>query len=102
MFANLALVCCKLPTVEPMPPPSAEEVAQAAIAKNEEIMGPRLRQLVGKAVTVVGQHHLCGLRGVVHWCNEHLLVCGVRLEANSQPIAIRPQFLRLRAAGVKM
>ena len=102
MFANPALVSRKLPTVEPIPPPTAEEVAQAAIEKNEEIMGPRLRQLVGKVVTVVGQHHLCGLRGVVHWCNENLLICGVRLEANSQPIAISPQFLRLHAAGVQM
>jgi N-methylhydantoinase A/oxoprolinase/acetone carboxylase beta subunit len=85
-----------------MLPPTDEEVAQAAIEKKEEVMGPKLKQLVRKAVTVVGQHHLCGFRGIVQWCNESLHICGVCLEANSQPIIISPRFLIVSAAGAQM
>jgi hypothetical protein len=97
MFANPALVPRKLPSVELVSPPTYEEISQAAIEHNEDVMGPRLERIVGKAVTVVGKHHLCGFRGVVQWCNETREVCGVRLEANSQPIIISPRFLSLSA-----
>ena len=93
MFANPALVIRKGPSVELVPPPTDGEIAGAAIEKNEEIMGPRLSQLVGKRMRITGQHHLCGYRGVVLWCNEILQRCGLHLEANNQWIIISPGFL---------
>jgi hypothetical protein len=65
-------------------------------------MGPRLKQLVGRRVCVAGQHHLCGYRGIVIWCNESVQQCGVRLEANNQLITISPTFLTASAAEVRL
>lgn len=96
-FANPALVCRKPPSIELVPPPTDEEIVQAAIERNEEVMGPKLSRLIGKRVCVAGRHHLCGYRGVVIWCNEFLEQCGVRLEANNQLTVISPTFLRSAA-----
>jgi hypothetical protein len=85
-----------------VPPLTDEEIAQAAIERNEEVMGPRLKQLVGRRVCVAGQHHLCGYRGIVIWCNESLQQCGVRLEAGNQLIAINPKFLTASVAEVRL
>jgi hypothetical protein len=79
-------------------PLTDEELAQAAREKNAEVLGPRLWKLIGKRVCVAGQHHLCGYRGIVIWCNEHLHQCGVRLEANNQLITISPKYLTASVA----
>jgi len=83
-----------------VPPLTDEEFAQAAIEKNEEVMGPKW--LTGKRVCVAGRHHLCGYRGIVIWHNEYLHQCGVRLEANNQLITISPEFLTASVAAVQL